>query len=117
MCGRFVNSVRFTPIQKTNGGYTRTPEQILEEAKKAAEAGATQILIQGGLNPDLKLDYYEKCLSLIRDNVDIWIHSLSPTEIEFIAAEEKHNNKRVFDTLTSCWITIFAGRRCRDVGG
>ena len=69
-------------------GYIRTPEQIVASTKKAAAAGATQILIQGGLNPDLKLDYYEACLSGIRDNVDIWIHSLSPTEIEFIAQEE-----------------------------
>ena len=69
-------------------GYTLTPEQVVEKVKRAAEAGATQILIQGGLNPDLKLDYYEACLSGIRDNVDIWIHSLSPTEIEFLAQEE-----------------------------
>ena len=69
-------------------GYTLTPEQVVEKVKKAGEAGATQILIQGGLNPDLKLDYYEACLSGIRDNVDIWIHSLSPTEIEFLAQEE-----------------------------
>ena len=69
-------------------GYALTPEQVVEKVKAAAEAGATQILIQGGLNPDLKLDYYEACLSGIRDNVDIWIHSLSPTEIEFLAQEE-----------------------------
>ena len=56
--------------------YTRSPEQILEEVKKAAAAGATQILIQGGLNPDLKLSYYEDCLRLIRDNViSGFIHS------------------------------------------
>ncbi len=69
-------------------GYALSPEQVVENARQAAEAGATQILIQGGLNPDLKLDYYEACLSGIRDNVDIWIHSLSPTEIEFLAREE-----------------------------
>lgn len=68
--------------------YSLTPEEVVEKVKKAAEKGATQILIQGGLNPDLKLDYYEACLSGIRDNVDIWIHSMSPTEIEFLAQEE-----------------------------
>jgi dehypoxanthine futalosine cyclase len=68
--------------------YTLTPEQVVEKVQHAAEKGATQILIQGGLNPDLKLDYYEACLSGIRDQVDIWIHSLSPTEIEFLAQEE-----------------------------
>ena len=90
-------------------GYTRTPEQILEEAKKAAEAGATQILIQGGLNPDLKLDYYEKCLSLIRDNVDIWIHSLSPTEIEFIAAEENITIKECLIRLQAAGLQSLPG--------
>ncbi|HBO87436.1 MAG TPA: dehypoxanthine futalosine cyclase [Verrucomicrobia bacterium] len=90
-------------------GYTRTPEQILEEAKKAAEAGATQILIQGGLNPDLKLDYYEKCLSLIRDNVDIWIHSLSPTEIEFIAAEENITIKECLKRLQAAGLQSLPG--------
>ncbi len=68
--------------------YTLSPEEIVAKVKEAADAGATQILVQGGLHPELKLDYYEKVLSGIRDNVDIWIHSLSPTEIEYIAAEE-----------------------------
>jgi len=90
-------------------GYTRTPEQILEEAKKAAAAGATQILIQGGLNPDLKLDYYEKCLSLIRDNVDIWIHSLSPTEIEYIAAEENITIKECLIRLQAAGLQSLPG--------
>ena len=90
-------------------GYTRTPEQILEEAKKAADAGATQILIQGGLNPDLKLDYYEKCLSLIRDNVDIWIHSLSPTEIEYIAAEENITIKECLIRLQAAGLQSLPG--------
>ncbi|NLX26102.1 MAG: dehypoxanthine futalosine cyclase [Lentisphaerae bacterium] len=72
----------------SKSAYTLTPEQVVEKVKHAAEKGATQILIQGGLNPDLKLDYYEACLSGIRDQVDIWIHSLSPTEIEFLAQEE-----------------------------
>jgi len=68
--------------------YALAPEEVVEKVKKAADAGATQILVQGGLNPDLKLDYYEACFRGIRDNVDIWIHSLSPTEIEFLAREE-----------------------------
>jgi len=78
----------FYATPESERGYALVPEQVVEKVKKAAAAGATQILIQGGLNPDLKLDYYEACLSGIRDHVDIWIHSLSPTEIEFLAQEE-----------------------------
>ena len=89
--------------------YTRSPEQILEEVKKAAAAGATQILIQGGLNPDLKLSYYEDCLRLIRDNVDIWIHSLSPTEIEYIAAEEHITIKECLQRLKDAGLQSLPG--------
>ena len=68
-------------------GYALSPGEVVERARRAAEAGATQILVQGGLNPDLDLEYYEACFSGIRDQVDIWIHSLSPTEIEFLAKQ------------------------------
>jgi len=76
----------YTP-PRSERAYVLSPEQVIEQVKAAAQKGATQILIQGGLNPDLGLDYYEKCLSGIRDNVDIWIHSLSPTEIEYLAED------------------------------
>lgn len=89
--------------------YTLTPEQIVEKARKAAEKGATQILVQGGLNPELKLDYYEACLSGIRDNVDIWIHSLSPTEIEFLAQEEDISIKECLQRLKNAGLQSLPG--------
>jgi dehypoxanthine futalosine cyclase len=89
--------------------YTLTPEQVVEKVKKAAEKGATQILIQGGLNPDLKLDYYEKCLSGIRDNVDIWIHSMSPTEIEFLAQEEGISIRECLERLKAAGLQSLPG--------
>ena len=46
------------------GGYTLTVEQVMEKIGKAAEQGATTVLLQGGHNPELPLDYY---LSLIRE--------------------------------------------------
>ena len=90
-------------------GYTLTPEQVVEKVKKASDAGATQILIQGGLNPDLKLDYYEACLSGIRDNVDIWIHSLSPTEIEFLAQEEDISIRECIQRLKDAGLNSLPG--------
>ena len=55
------------------------------------------------------LDYYEKCLSLIRDNVDIWIHSLSPTEIEFIAASEHISIKECLQKLKNAGLQSLPG--------
>ena len=46
------------------GGYTLTLEQVMAKIQRAAEQGATTVLLQGGHNPDLSLDYY---LSLVRE--------------------------------------------------
>ena len=46
------------------GGYTLTVEQVMEKIQRAVELGATTVLLQGGHNPELPLDYY---LSLIRE--------------------------------------------------
>ncbi|MBI2093266.1 MAG: radical SAM protein, partial [Candidatus Omnitrophica bacterium] len=45
------------------GGYTLTVEQVMEKIRQAADLGATTVLLQGGHNPSLPLDYY---LDLIR---------------------------------------------------
>ena len=70
-------------------GYLLSPKKVLHQAQQAADAGATQILLQGGLNPKIDLNYYETCFQLIRENTPLWIHSLSPTEIEFLAQKEQ----------------------------
>ncbi len=46
------------------GGYTLTLEQVMEKIQRAVDLGATTVLLQGGHNPDVPLDYY---LSLVRE--------------------------------------------------
>jgi dehypoxanthine futalosine cyclase len=99
----------FYTKQEKDNAYVKSPEEIVEQVKSAAEAGATQILIQGGLHPDLKLEYYEACLSGIRDNVDIWIHSLSPTEIEFMAKMEHISIKECLQRLKDAGLQSLPG--------
>ena len=41
-------------------GRTLSHEQVLARVKKAADLGATQIMIQGGVNPDLPIAWYEE---------------------------------------------------------
>jgi cyclic dehypoxanthinyl futalosine synthase len=44
--------------------YTLTVEEVMEKIRFASERGATTVLLQGGLNPALPLDYYT---ALIRE--------------------------------------------------
>ncbi len=65
--------------------YIIDQNTLLEKIDEAVELGATQLMIQGGLNEQLKIDYYEDMFRLIKSRYDITIHSLTAAEIEFIA--------------------------------
>ena len=65
--------------------YLLSHEEILQKVRDTVEAGGTQLMIQGGLHPDLPLSYYEDMLRLIKKNFDITIHSFTATEIQHFA--------------------------------
>ncbi|MCB0278264.1 MAG: dehypoxanthine futalosine cyclase [Calditrichaeota bacterium] len=67
-------------------GYVLTHQQIAEKLDELMAAGGTQILIQGGVHPDLKIEFYEDMFSFIKSNYpSVWIHGLSAVEVSYIA--------------------------------
>lgn len=68
-----------------DGGFLLSDDEIYEKIDEAVKNGASRILMQGGLNPDLGIDYYERLLTGIKERFKIHIHSFSPPEIIFIA--------------------------------
>lgn len=66
--------------------YTLSVEAVLEKIRELVAIGGTQILMQGGMNPQLPLAWYETLLSTIRERFpQVHIHAFSPPEfIEFI---------------------------------
>ncbi len=77
--------------------YLLTYDEILAKVRETVAAGGTQVMIQGGLYPDLGLEYYEKMLRLIRDKFPlITIHSFTATEIQYFAQQAGIS---VLDTL------------------
>ena len=86
-----VNECRFCAFFRRQGSkdaYLLTHEEILEKVRETVEAGGTQVMIQGGLYPELGLAYYEKMLRLIKEHFPtITIHSFTATEIQHFARE------------------------------
>lgn len=77
--------------------YLLSYEEILDKVRETAEAGGTQVMIQGGLHPDLGIEYYEKMLRLIKENFpQITIHSFTATEIQYFAQQA---GLSILDTL------------------
>ena len=97
---RNINYTNICECQCRFCAYYRRSEDadafVIDEAvlhQKIAETidlGGTQILLQGGLHPDLKIDYYVGLLETIKkDFPAIHIHGFSPPEISHIAELSK----------------------------
>lgn len=77
------------PSDKTGRGYVLSRAQLAEKFRETEALGGIQILLQGGLNPDLGLDYYEDLFRWTKANFKLKLHALSPTEIIHIAQIEE----------------------------
>ncbi|QOJ00265.1 MAG: radical SAM protein [Phycisphaeraceae bacterium] len=66
--------------------YTLTTTQVHAKIAELVKIGGTQVLMQGGMNPDLPLDFYLDLLSSIRSAFPgVHVHAFSPPEmIEFV---------------------------------
>lgn len=67
--------------------YTLTTEQLHEKVRELVDIGGTQVLLQGGMHPDLPIAWYEDMLRDLKQAfANIHIHGFSPPEVvEFVA--------------------------------
>ena len=80
-------------------GYVLTKEVIFQKIREMVDAGGIEILIQGGLNPRLRIEYYEDLFGSIKKNFKVHIHGLSAAEILYIAHLSRMTVK---DTIAGC---------------
>ena len=62
-------------------GYVLPWEELARKLAETINLGGTGILLQGGLNPDLPLAYYEELVRFIR-RTGLTVHGFSPPEID-----------------------------------
>jgi len=80
--------------------YTTEIGEYISKIKELVKAGGDQVLLQGGLNPELGIIFYcELFLRLKMMFPQIRIHALGPPEISYLAKKEKMTVEGVLDTL------------------
>lgn len=91
--------------------YTVPIEDIVKRVAMSREMfGITQVLIQGGHNPNLKLEYYEDAFRAIKQKCpEVGINGLSPSEVNMIANVEHSSTKEVLARLKAAGMDTFAG--------
>jgi len=89
VCNVHCTFCAFFRPEKHREGYTMTHDRVLERVKHAADQGATQIMIQGGVNPELRLEWFERLFERVaREYPNVDIHSLSVSEIVGLSSVE-----------------------------
>ena len=91
--------------------YTVPLEEILRRVGTSREIfGITQVLIQGGHNPNLGIEYYEDAFNAIKMKYpEIGIHGLSASEVEMIARVERSSTKEVLARLKAAGLDSLPG--------
>ncbi|HIF03415.1 MAG TPA: dehypoxanthine futalosine cyclase [Nitrospinaceae bacterium] len=69
--------------------YVHPFKIIAEKIEEIIALGGRQILLQGGHNINLKIDYFENLFRNIKERFDIHLHALSPPEIVHTAKISK----------------------------
>ncbi len=90
-------------------GYVLSREVLAEKFRETEALGGVQILLQGGLNPELGLAWYEDLFRWTKANFSLRLHALSPTEVIHLANLEDLSVREVLIRLRAAGMDSLPG--------
>ncbi|HLP89452.1 MAG TPA: 7,8-didemethyl-8-hydroxy-5-deazariboflavin synthase subunit CofH [Nostocaceae cyanobacterium] len=115
ICEQHCSFCAFRRDDGDEGAYWLDWGQILEKTQDAVKQGATEICMQGGLNPEAKingqaLNYYLKLVETIKQEFpQIHLHAFSPQEVQFIARLDGLTYSEVIKSLRAAGVGSMPG--------
>ncbi len=91
-------------------GYVLEREELLQKIEETVELGGDQILMQGGLHPEFKLEWYEELLHDIKTRFpQVNVHGFSPPEIHHFTKVSKLPLRSVLERLRDAGLGSLPG--------
>jgi cyclic dehypoxanthinyl futalosine synthase len=110
VCNVHCTFCAFFRPEKHGEGYTMSHDDVLGRVKWSADQGATQIMIQGGVNPELRIGWFEELFRRVgREYPGVDIHSLSVSEITGLAKIEDMTPRDVLARLREAGLKSLPG--------
>ncbi|WP_205370663.1 7,8-didemethyl-8-hydroxy-5-deazariboflavin synthase subunit CofH [Thermoleptolyngbya sp. PKUAC-SCTB121] len=115
ICEQHCSFCAFRRDADAAGAYWLNEGAILEKAAEAVQQGATEICMQGGLNPEARiggrsLSYYVHLVRLIkREFPQLHLHAFSPQEVQFIARQDGLSYAEVIVALQDAGVGSMPG--------
>jgi cyclic dehypoxanthinyl futalosine synthase len=110
VCDAYCSFCAFYAAPGSKKGYVLPYETINAKIVELVELGGTQLLIQGGHNPELGIEYYEELIGNIRrDFPKLTIHGLSPSEIDHICRTSNLSLEEAIGRLIKAGLSSLPG--------
>ncbi|MEI6206314.1 MAG: cyclic dehypoxanthinyl futalosine synthase [Desulfuromonadales bacterium] len=110
VCEAKCSFCAFHRDKNATDAYILSCEQIYDKIAELVDQGGTQLLMQGGLNPELTIDFFEKLFREIKARFPmVQNHSLSPAEIVCIATNSGLTTDDVLFRLKSAGLDSMPG--------
>ena len=111
VCITYCKFCAFYRAPGHNEAYTLPVSEIVKRVLTSRKLfGISQVLIQGGHNPNLNIEYYEDAFKEIRKRCpDVGIHGLSASEIDMIAKVERCSTVEVLSRLKDAGLDTLPG--------
>ncbi|MFQ5670368.1 MAG: cyclic dehypoxanthinyl futalosine synthase [Acidobacteriota bacterium] len=81
VCVAKCNFCAFYRLPGDEEGYLLSPEELDAKLAETIALGGTGILMQGGLHPELGIEFYERMLARMKERFPLHLHAFSPPEI------------------------------------
>jgi FO synthase subunit 2 len=115
ICEQHCSFCAFRRDAGQDGAYWLDWGQIQEKVIDAVQRGATEICMQGGLNPEAKINgaflpYYVRLVKTIKDGFpQLHLHAFSPQEVQFIAEHDGLSYAQVIAALQEAGVGSMPG--------
>lgn len=120
ICGRNINYTnvcwvrcKFCNFYRPPGspeGYVLSPDELFQKIQELVDMGGIELLMQGGLNSQLKLDYYLETFREIKQRFPTThLHALSVAEVRYIAKMSRMSVKECLLTLREAGLDTLPG--------
>ncbi len=108
-----ISGCKFCAYYRSPGskeGYVLSFEELAKKIEETISLGGYQILLQGGLHPELPFSFYEEMLRFIKTNFpQIHVHAFSPPEIVHFSKISGLSIKEVLERLINAGLDSIPG--------
>jgi len=110
VCSAVCDFCAFYRSPKSGEGYVLSQEELLAKVQETVDLGGNQILMQGGLHPKFKLDWYVEMLEGIKSRFpQVNVHGFSPPELHHFTKVNKLPLKKVLKQLRDAGLGSIPG--------